>query len=92
MPYVLQELPEHGEPMTLGEPVHDIIVAKVIASRRAFRTQRVTIVTDDVTGKEVARFDPTVSEPKASVTRMRADAVVPAKSESDSGISIKKSG
>jgi len=92
MPYVLKELPEHGEPTTLGEPVHDIIVAKVIASRRAVRTRRVTIVIDGATGKEMARFDPTVPAPKESVTRMRADAPVPAKTESDSGISIKKSG
>jgi hypothetical protein len=91
MPYVLQELPENGEPTTLGEPVHDVIVAKVIASRRAVRTQLVTIVTDSVTGKEVARFDPTMPAPKESVTRMRADAM-PAKTESDSGIAIKKSG
>jgi hypothetical protein len=90
MPYVLQELPENGEPKTLGEPVHDIIVAKVIASRRAVRMHCVTVVTDCATGKEVARFDPTAA-PKTSVTRMRADAV-PAKTESDSGISIKKSG
>ena len=91
MPYVLQELPEHGDPMTLGEPVHDIIVAKVIASRRAVRTQVVTIVTDSATGKEVARFDPNAPAPKQSVTRMRADAM-PVKTESESGISIKKSG
>ena len=91
MPYVLQELPENGELTTLGEPVHDIIVAKVIASRRAVRTQLVTVVTDCTTGKEVARFDPTVPAPKESVTRMRAD-VAPAKTESDSGVSIKKSG
>ena len=91
MPYVLQELPENGEPKTLGEPVHDIIVAKVIASRRAVRTNCVTIVTDIATGVEVARFDPTAPAPKTSVTRMRADAV-PAKTDSSSGISIKKSG
>jgi hypothetical protein len=91
MPYVLKELPEHGEPTTLGEPVHDIIVAKVIASRRAVRTQRVTLVVDGVTGDELARFDPTIA-PKASETRLRADVAVPAKTDSDSGISIKKSG
>jgi hypothetical protein len=91
MPYVLKELPENGEPKTLGEPVHDIIVAKVIASRRAVRTNCVTVVADSATGKEVARFDPTVPAPKTSVTRMRADAV-PAKTDSESGISIKKSG
>jgi hypothetical protein len=90
MPYVLQELPENGEPMTLGEPVHDIIVAKVIASRRAVRTQLVTVVNDTSTGKEVARFDPAGSAPKGSVTRIRADA--PARSDSESGISIKKIG
>ena len=90
MAYVLKELPEHGEATTLGEPVHDIIVAKVIASRRAVRTNRVTVVTDGNTGQEVARFDPTIPPPKASVTRMRAD--VPAKTDSESGISIKKSG
>jgi len=92
MPYVLQELPENGEAKILGEPVHDIIVAKVIAARRAVRTQCVTVVTDSVTGKELARFDPTVPAPKTSVTRLRADAPMPAKTESDSGISIKKSG
>jgi hypothetical protein len=99
MPYVLQELSENGETTILEEPVHDIIVAKVIASRRAVRTQRLTRVTDVDTGKEVARFDPkvpasakeSVPAPKESVTRMRADAP-PAKTESDSGISIKKSG
>jgi hypothetical protein len=89
MPYVLQELPENGDPTTLGEPVHDFIVAKVIASRRAVRTNLITVVID-ATGKEVARFDPTVPAPKTSVTRMRAD--VPLKTESDSGISVKKSG
>jgi hypothetical protein len=92
MPYVLQELLENDEPTTLGEPVHDFIVAKVIASRRAVRTQRVTLITDNATGKEVARFDPTVPAPKTSVTRMRADAAVPLKTDSESGISIKKSG
>jgi hypothetical protein len=91
MPYVLKELPEHGEPTTLGEPVHDIIVAKVIASRRAVRTHLVTVVVDSVTGHELARFDPT-APPNASVTRMRADVALPARTESDSGISIKKSG
>lgn len=91
MPYVLKELPENGEPTTLGEPVHDIIVAKVIASRRAVRTQLVTVVIDDATGIELARFDPAAA-PNASVTRMRADVSVPAKTESESGISIKKSG
>ena len=90
MPYVLKELPENGEPMTLGEPVHDIIVAKVIASRRAVRTQRITVVTDGTTGKEVARFDPTIPAPKASVTRMRAD--VPVKTDESTGVSIKKIG
>jgi hypothetical protein len=89
MPYVLQELPENGEPTTLGEPVHDIIVAKVIASRRAVRTQRVTVVNDTSTGKEVARFDPGAAGSKASVTRIRADAAI---RESDSNITIKKSG
>jgi hypothetical protein len=90
MPYVLKELPEHGEPMTLGEPVHDIIVAKVIASRRAVRTQRVTVVTDGTTGLEVARFDPTGGAPKTSVTRIRAD--VPVRADSSPDLSIKKSG
>lgn len=91
MPYVLQELPEHGEPKTLGEPVHDLIVAKVIASRRAVRMNCVTVITDSATGAEVARFDPTAAAPKASVSRLRAEAV-PAKTDSSSGISIKKSG
>ena len=91
MPYVLQELPEHGEPKILGEPVHDLIVAKVIASRRAVRMNCVTIITDSVTGVEVARFDPTAAAPKTSVSRLRADAV-PAKTDSSSSISIKKSG
>ena len=91
MPYVLQELPENGEPKTLGEPVHDFIVAKVIASRRAVRTSCVIVISDSVTGQELARFDPTASAPKTSVTRMRAEAV-PAKTDSESGISIKKSG
>jgi hypothetical protein len=92
MPYVLQELPENGEPRILGEPVHDVIVAKVIASRRAVRMNCVTVVIDNETGKELARFDPTASAPKTSVTRMRADAA-PAKADAEaSGISIKKSG
>ena len=91
MPYVLQELAENGELKVLGEPVHDFIVAKVIASRRAVRSNCVTIITDSVTGQELARFDPAASAPKASVTRMRAEAV-PAKTNSSSGISIKKSG
>jgi len=91
MPYVLQELSESGEPTTLGEPVHDIIVAKVIASRRAVRTQRVTFVSESVTGKEVARFDPTAGVPKSSVTRLRTDTDA-SRTESESGISIKKSG
>ena len=89
MPYVLQELPELGDKRTLGEPVHDIIVAKVIASRRAVRTQLITIVVDSVTGAEIARFDPSVVTPKESVRRMRIDAL-PEKSEFESGVSPKK--
>jgi hypothetical protein len=89
MPYVLQELLEIGEKRTLGEPVHDIIVAKVIASRRAVRTQLITVVVDTATGAEVARYDPSVTTPKQSVRRMRVDAL-PEKSEFESGVSQKK--
>lgn len=70
MPYVLQEVPENGERMTLGEPVHDLMVAKVIASRRAMRAQRTMVVTDDTTGQDVARYEPT-TEPKESMKRLR---------------------
>jgi hypothetical protein len=90
MAYVLQEWTENGEPAVLGEPIHDFIVAKVIASRRAFRTQRLTVITDEATGQEVARFEP-AAVPKTSVRRLRADALS-SRSESDSGISVKKSG
>jgi len=71
MAYVLQEVPEEGERVTLGEPVHDLIVAKVIASRRAMHTQRTMAVTDDATGQEVARYEPTEA-PKTSMKRLRA--------------------
>jgi hypothetical protein len=71
MPYVLYEVPENGEKVILGEPVHDLIVAKVIASRRAMRTQRVTTVSDQTTGEEVAYYEPT-DTPKTSMKRLRA--------------------
>jgi hypothetical protein len=72
MAYVLEERGDDGTSKVLGEPIHDIVVARVIAARRAARTRRVTIVRDRETGAELARFDGTTFVPAKSGQQMKA--------------------
>ena len=56
MGFIVEELLGDGSAVPLGEPVHDILVAKIVASRRALRTGRLTVVRDLESGSEVARY------------------------------------
>jgi len=76
MAYKLEEQLENGGTVILGDPFRDATVAKVVASRRAARTQRLTLVRDVGTGQEVARYEATSTNPPAiSVQRIRASAI-----------------
>ncbi len=68
MGYLLEEVFEGGNTVTLGDPFLDLMVAKVIASQRAQRTGRVIIVNDVRAGCEVVRYEPG----EGSVKRLRA--------------------
>jgi hypothetical protein len=72
MSYSLEEQLERGKTAVLGEPFFDLIVAKVIASRRALRTGRTVVVRDAQDGFEVVRyaFDGPIGT--SSVTKMRS--------------------
>jgi hypothetical protein len=72
MAYLLIERAEDGANVVVGEPVFDLVVAKVIASRRAARSRRITIVSDQATGTELARFDGSNYVPTKSAQRMKA--------------------
>ena len=72
MGYLLEEVLEGGDTITLGDPFLDLMVAKVIASQRAHRTGRVIIVNDVHAGREVVRYEPA----EGSVNRLRAAAMV----------------
>jgi len=72
MGYLLEEELEDGTKVVLGEPVFDLVVAKVIAARRASRLRRLTLVRDRQTGVELARFDGKNFVPAKSVQRMKA--------------------
>jgi hypothetical protein len=72
MGYALEEYPENGDKITLGEPFADVMIAKVIASQRARRTGRIIVVTDQSSGCEVARYEPGGASIGRWVERMRA--------------------
>jgi hypothetical protein len=72
MAYLLEEQFEDGTTVVLGEPMFDLVVARVIAARRASRTRRTTVVRDRATGTELARFDGNVFVPTKSGQQMRA--------------------
>jgi hypothetical protein len=72
MAYVIEERLERGEMSSVGEPVEGLLVAKVLASRSANRTGRLTVVKDAATGNELARYESPEAALPASVERMRA--------------------
>jgi hypothetical protein len=72
MEYTLEEHSDSGGAIFLGEPFADLMVAKVIAARRAARTGRLVVVRDRTNGREVARYEP--SGLGESVARLRAAA------------------
>ena len=57
MAYRLEEQLENGGTVILGDPIHDVLVAKVVASQRAHRTQRGMVVRDMTSGQEVAQYE-----------------------------------
>ena len=71
MGYLLEEVSDDGTRVVLGEPIFDLVVAKVIAARRASRLRRLTVVSDRQTGVELARFDGKTFVPAKSVRQMR---------------------
>ena len=76
MSYVLEEQSDDGTSAALGEPIFDLIVARVIARRRASRLRRLTVVRDRETGVELARFDGTSFVPAQSGEMKAFDSVV----------------
>jgi hypothetical protein len=72
MSYLLEERSEDGTSVVLGEPIIDLVVARVIAARRASRLRKVTVVCDRETGVELARFDGTSFVPTKSGQQMKA--------------------
>lgn len=70
MGYWLEEHLENGQSTKLGDPFFDLQVAKVIASQRAVRVGRVIVVADELTNREIARYEP--NSAAKSVKRMRA--------------------
>jgi hypothetical protein len=70
MAYTLAEIREPGGATPLGEPIEDLVVAKVIAARRAIHSRCVTIVADQRSGEEIARYDPNRA-PNSSERRVR---------------------
>ena len=75
MSYSLEERAEDGSMVTLGAAFEDLIVAKVIAARRAARNQRLTVVREVETGTELVRHDPGPLARPVSVVRLRAAAI-----------------
>jgi hypothetical protein len=72
MAYLLEERRDDGTSIVLGEPIHDLVVAKVIAARRASRSRRVTVVRDRETGVELASYDGANFVPSQSGQQMKA--------------------
>jgi len=72
MGYLLEERRADGTSVVLGEPITDLVVARVIAARRASRSHRVTLVRDRETGVELARFDGSSFVPTKSGQQMKA--------------------
>jgi hypothetical protein len=72
MAYRLEEQLENGGTVILGDPIHDVLVAKVVASQRAHRTQRGMVVRDMTSGQEVAQYEASSAPPRSSVRRVRA--------------------
>lgn len=58
MAYTLAEYQAQAGKTSLGEPIEDLVVAKVIAARRAIHSRCITVVLDERTGEEIARYDP----------------------------------
>jgi hypothetical protein len=54
--YTIEEQIDEKRVEILGEPIRDLMVAKVVASRRARLTHRPTVVRDEQTGREISRY------------------------------------
>jgi hypothetical protein len=72
MAYLLEEGRDDGSFVVLGEPIFDLVVARVIAARRAARSRKLTLVRDHATGVELARFDGATYVPTKSGVQMKA--------------------
>jgi hypothetical protein len=54
--YRIEEQVDETRTAILGAPFTDLLVAKVVASRRARQTHRSTVVRDNRTGEEIVRY------------------------------------
>jgi hypothetical protein len=70
MAYTLAEYRSDADLAVLGDPIEDLVVAKVIAARRAIHSRCITVVLDHDTGEEIARYDPNRA-PNSSERRLR---------------------
>jgi hypothetical protein len=72
MAYTLAEYgTQSGDRTVLGDPIEDLVVAKVIAARRAIHSRCVTVVLEQRTGLEIARYDPKRA-PTSTERRLRS--------------------
>jgi len=69
MAYIIEERLDTGAMSRVGKSLDGFLVARVVATRNATRSGRLTVVKDVRTGKELARFEPNVL--LASVKRLR---------------------
>jgi hypothetical protein len=77
MAYLLEEQGDDGSFVILGDPIFDLKVATVVAARRASRSRQLTVVRDQATGVELARFDGSTYVPTRSDVQMKAMREVP---------------
>ena len=69
--YRIEEEIDDTRTAILGKPLRDLLVAKVLASRRARHAHRRTVVRDDQTGEEITRYPTNAVESPPSAVRDR---------------------
>ena len=69
MAYIIEERLDTGAMARVGSPVEGFLVARVVATRHASRSGRLTVVRNAADGQELARYETNVLA--ASVKRLR---------------------